>query len=398
MADFCLGLGSRLSCRLNNRKIINDFVIDPARHVATQTRKRLSLATFVQEQSCRVNNMIFPRSCRGGNARQGMRWLIGITLMTSGLGLAACASLPSVPANIILRDAHNNGYTLAFDDRSETLASGGSEGRVRLWQLPDGKELTGWKAHTGSVQGLQFINHDRELISVAYDGILARWLRDGTLVNHITTPSPVTSMAASEATGLIVTGHRDGHVRLWRLADFSLISDMSLHQGAVRAVAYQPVPGQLASSGTDGRVFYWRMGQKPRPLAPPPTDAQDLAFSPEGTSLTGGGWFNLFRWRLPHGALQILPTAHHGIVKSIHFSRDGRTLASIGRQTDSAVYLLDAQTGTVLKRFQPHELCGTYVRLSPDGRYLASTSDDANVHLWDLQHLLPERNFYSENK
>jgi WD40 repeat protein len=53
------------------------------------------------------------------------------------------------------------------------------------------------------------------------------------------------------------------------------------------------------------------------------------------------------------------------------------------------VYLLDAQTGAVLQRFQAHELCGSFVRLSPDGRYLASTSDDSNVHVWDLQHLLP---------
>ena len=61
----------------------------------------------------------------------------------------------------------------------------------------------------------------------------------------------------------------------------------------------------------------------------------------------GSGWFNLFRWRLADASLTVLPTAHRGIVKSISFDRDGRQLASIGRQTDSAVYLLDAQTGDV---------------------------------------------------
>ena len=338
--------------------------------------------------------MIFPRSGRDGNARQGLSWLTCIALVTGGIGLAGCASSPSIPANVILRDVHNNGYSLAFDERSETLATGGSEGRIRLWRLPDGQELSHWPAHTDSLQGMQFVNQDQELLSAAYDGTLARWTRAGTLLQRIMTPSPVTGMAADETAATIVTGHQDGHVRLWRLADFSLIGDVHPHRGAVRAIAYHAATRQLASSGTDGRVFHWRLGEQPQPLPAPPTDAQDLAFAPEASYLMGSGWFKLFRWRLPDGALQILGTPHHGLVKSISLHRDGRTLASIGRQTDSAVYLLDAGTGAVVKRFQPHELCGTFVRLAANGRYLASTSDDANVYIWDLRNLLPERTFY----
>lgn len=221
--------------------------------------------------------MIFPRSCCRSNASRVVFRLIGSIILAGVLG-AGCASLPSIPANVILRDVHNNGYALAFDDSSETLASGGAEGRIRLWRLPYGQELFNWKAHSDSLQGLKFLNQDQELLSAAYDG-----------------------------------------------------------------------------------------------------------------TLLGGGWFNQSRWKSAGGDLQILRTAHHGIVTSISFSRDGRTHASIGNETDSVVYLLDAQTGTVLKRFQPHEQCGTYVRLSRDGHYLASTSDDANVYIWDLQPLLPER-------
>lgn len=336
--------------------------------------------------------MIFPRSRRGGNAA-GRRFAAHV-LAVVGFALTACASTPRVPANVILRDAHNNGYALAFDDGSQTLASGGSEGRIRLWILPQGREIAGWMAHTGSIQGLRFINRDRELLSAAYDGALARWTRDGVLLQRLATPAPITGMAMNEREGLVITGHGDGHVRLWRWPELSLQADLALHRGAVRAVAYHPTGRQLASSGADGRVFYWRLNGKPQMLPQPPTDAQDLIFSPGGETLMGGGWFKLFRWRLADASLTVLPTPHHGIVKSLHFDRDGR-LASIGRQTDSAVYLLDPRTGEATMRFQPHALCGTVVRLSADGRYLASTSDDANIHLWDLQHPLPERIFYN---
>ena len=339
--------------------------------------------------------MIFPRSRHGGNAASGRPWSATMALIMAGLALVGCASTPGVPANVILRDVHNNGYALAFDNASQTFASGGSEGCIRLWALPDGKEIAGWMAHDGSLQGLYFLNHDREILSAGYDGVLARWTLAGTLLKSLDTPAPITDMDADETTALVVTGHRDGHVRLWRLNDFALLQDLPLHRGAVRAVAYHPATRQLASGGTDGRVFHWRLGEQPHPLPVPPTDAQDLAFAPDGGVLMGSGWFNLFRWRLADESLTILPTEHHGIIKSIGFERDGRRLVSISRQTDSAVYLLDTETGKVVRRFQPHELCGSAVRLSPDGRYLASTSDDANIHLWDLQHLLPESVFYN---
>ncbi|HJV94410.1 MAG TPA: hypothetical protein VJ608_00165, partial [Albitalea sp.] len=122
----------------------------------------------------RNDHMIFPRS-RGGRNAPVLSWVL--LALTTGLCLAGCAT-PSIPANVVLQDAHNNGYALAFDSGSSILASGGSEGRIRLWQLPEGREIAGWHAHTGSVQGMQFFNQDRELLSAAYDGTIARWMRD----------------------------------------------------------------------------------------------------------------------------------------------------------------------------------------------------------------------------
>jgi len=346
---------------------------------------------------------IFPRTRQNSNVHgctsaAGRNPWPTLIYMMSVLSLNGCAIAPSTPANVIREAAHNNGYVLAFDNRSETLASGGSEGRIRLWQLPDGKPITDWEALTDSVEGLQFLHQDKELISAGFDGVLARWTRAGTLIAKQTTPAPFTSMIVNEPAGLILTGHDDGHVRTWRLADLSLVNDLPLHHSHVLAVAWHPASGQFASSGTDGRVYYWHQNEKPRALPSPPTDARGIVFSPDGKWLMGGGWFKLFRWRLNDGTLDVLPTEHHGIIKSIDYSRDGKTLASISRQLDSSVYFLDPMTGAMVRRFQPHELCGTFIRLSPDGNYLASTSDDGSVRIWDLRHPLPERNSYYETR
>jgi len=80
----------------------------------------------------------------------------------------------------------------------------------------------------------------------------------------------------------------------------------------------------------------------------------------------------------------VLSTPHHGIIKSVEYLAAGDVLATISRQTDSSVYFLDPASGALLRRFQQHDLCGADISVSPDGRYLATTSDDASVRIWML--------------
>jgi len=191
-------------------------------------------------------------------------------------------------------------------------------------------------------------------------------------------------MVLATAAGRVLTGHADGTVRVWRLADFHLLQARELHRGAVRAVAIDPVALLYASSGTDGTIQVFDGSGPVRQLAAPPVDAWTLEFSPDGQSLYGGGWFRLFRWRVSDGVLDVLPTRHHGIIRDMQFLGDGSSLATISRQTDSSVYFLDPHTGEVIRAFQRHALCGASITVSIDGRYLGTTSDDASVRIWDL--------------
>lgn len=306
-------------------------------------------------------------------------------LMAALLPILGACSSTHLPPGVIVDAAHyNQGHVLAFSDVADVLASGGSDGYVRVWGLPGGAPRAGWRAHNDSVYGLAFIERDRLLLSAGYDGRLAVWQRDGRLDRERTTPSPITALAVNEPNGNILTGHEDGYARLWRLADLAPVAEWPLHRDYIRAVALHAVSGRFASSGADGKVFVWRRSEPARALAAPPTDARDLVFTPAGDQLIGGGWFKLFRWDIAAGTLTVLPTEHAGIITSLDLSPDGRALASISRQTDSAVYFLDPATGATIRRFQRHDLCGAYVRVSANGRYLATTSDDASVRIWDL--------------
>lgn len=318
-------------------------------------------------------------------ARSRRVCLFPVLVVAFQLLLTACSILHKEEPPLVIKEwAHSGGSVVAFSQSGDLVASGGWEGTVRLWQLPQGREVRHWLAHGNSVNGIAFIESDREIVTAGYDGVLARRAVDGRLLEQVKTPAAITHMVADAGADRLVTGHGDGTVRLWRAADFTLLQEQQLHQGAVKAVAIAPGAAQYASSSADGTVVLWSEGAMHRQLETPPADAWTLAFSPDGETLSGGSWFRLYRWDLDDGTLTTIATEHRGIIKSIQYIHGGNQLASISRQTDSSVYFLDAESGEVQRRFQRHDLCGGDIAVSPGGRYLATTSDDASVRFWLL--------------
>ena len=308
-----------------------------------------------------------------------------VPMLACVLFISACDSQPPAdPPAVVHEGVHSGGSVVAFSQSGELLASGGWEGTVRLWQMPGGGQVRYWRDHVDSVNGIVFLEGDREIVTAGYDGLLVKHAVSGGRLAQLRTPAPVMHMVADTATDRLLTGHSDGVVRLWRLSDFSLLGEQVLHRGAVKTVAIDPHSMRYASGGADGRVFVWEEGGEIMSLEAPPADPWTLAFAPDGHWLSGGSWFRLFRWNLQDGTLTTLPTQHHGIIRSVEYVSEG-VLASISRQTDSAVYFLDPASGKTLRRFQRHELCGADIAVSPDGRYLATTSDDASVRIWVLE-------------
>jgi WD40 repeat protein len=301
---------------------------------------------------------------------------------------------PVQPPNIIIKDAHGGGSALAFDDSSSLLASGGWVGVLNLWSVPEGKLITQWQAHTDSVIAIHFLHNRQQLLTASFDGSFAIWSMEGELVRRISAEQAITSMAFDENSGLIITGHVDGSIRIWQYPGFERLQNHAVHKGIVKAVALHGQRKQFASGGDDRRVYTWHMGDDPVELSQPSSDTLALSFNNTGDLLIGSGWEYLYQWQLPSGHYRKHQTEHGGYINDLQYSQDNHRIVSISRQTDSAVKVLDASNGKTIKSLQPHNLCGASVRYSPNERYIASSSDDASIYIWDMQRPLPLTDSY----
>lgn len=168
-------------------------------------------------------------------------------------------------------------------------------------------------------------------------------------------------------------------------------------EGSVDDLAFSPDGTSLAAVGAgDPAVRRWDLKTR-RPLTPLTTTSEDIssvAFSRDGTTLAVGATNGLGSaptarvWRLPAGkSVATMTGPAQGEWFSVALSPDGKILATGG--SDGALRLWNTATGkalTTLTTLQGNwwSLCFCDVAFSPDGRTLAAGGSDKAIQMWDV--------------
>jgi WD40 repeat protein len=298
--------------------------------------------------------------------------------------LPACTPRATQPPTFNLAQVHDSGaHRIAFDPASRRLASGGLRGHIRIWSLADGVELHRYRVHHSRITGLVWLD-ETHILSADHSG----WL----VISDVVISSIIHSAQLDSINKLAVSPDRAwlvimNHAGIRRLSLPGLETKAQRHLSSPPlALAINPVGDRIAVSDSDGRVQLLDNDLQTLQVLPRPSrDVQDLAFSPDGNTLLGGGWFRLLSWDLRNDTLAEYPTEHLGKINSVAISPDGVHWLSLGRETDSQFLMTSADSHQVERRFQALPLCGQQARFSPDSRYAASSSDDGSVHIYDLR-------------
>jgi WD40 repeat protein len=238
--------------------------------------------------------------------------------------------------------------------------------------------------HSKSVNFVAFSHDGRVLVTVSRDQ-LYRW--DATNGESLGPPLPhsdsIDALALSPTSNVCAIGCRDGTVRQWDTVTGQLIGNTMKHAGRIRGLAFAADGKRLLTGSDDGTARLWDAltGEPTGEVMRHAKAIRSVAFSQQGRALTGSDdgtarlWDDLGR---PVGDV----LQHDGSVRVVIFSRDGR-LALTGGQ-DGSAKLWDAVGGHFVRGFKNHSAAIYDAAFSPDGRLLATASEDHRVLLSEV--------------
>ncbi len=306
---------------------------------------------------------------------------------------------------------------LVFTPDGGTLASFGTPGGgpltprvalsdLHLWRMPTGREVGRLPRQPSTFEAVAF-SADGKSMAVVYSG--------GTPI-EVHDFNPAAPGAPSEPTlGKLRFRVKNGRANfLAFLADGNLLSAAEgrvviwnadgvdvRHFGTIpeTATSYRYALSadgkKLAMTGGEADVVVWDVAAgAPQTKLSGHVEVSALAFAPDGKTLAVGDHTHSVRlWNLATVSvtarlvLERSPGQASGegdAIRSLAFTPDGKTLATLGNNGDGTIHLWDVASARERRRLSSQFGDGSVLAVSPDGRTLAVSGENNTIRLWDL--------------
>ncbi|PWN44960.1 WD40 repeat-like protein [Ceraceosorus guamensis] len=270
---------------------------------------------------------------------------------------------------------------IAYSNDGQIAATGGDDGKVKLWNTTSGFCTATFTEHSATVAALEFASKGQVLFSASLDGTVRAWdLLRYRNFRTFTSPEPVQfGCLAVEPSGEVVAAGGGGaaadsfDIFTWNVQSGKILDVMGGHDGPVASLTFSPSgSGQLISASWDKTLKVWEAFRDASADTVGLTaEATCVAFRPDGGEIcvaTLDGQINFFDPRDGAKQLGILECrkdiaagrrlddkvtrqGNEGAAcfTSLHYSADGRCVLAGGNSNWICLY--DVRERVLLKRW-----------------------------------------------